>query len=79
MYFILAVIPIILILVLMIGFKWGAARAGGAGYLTALFIASVFFGSDVELLAYAHARALLFNLRCFIDYLGRIFVVSSGR
>ena len=62
MYFILAVIPIILILLLMIGFKWEAARAGGAGYLTALFIASVFFGSDVELLAYAHARALLLTL-----------------
>lgn len=62
MYFILAITPIILILVLMIGFRWGAARAGGAGYLTTLFIATIFFGSDIELLAYAHARALLLSI-----------------
>ena len=62
MYFALAVIPIVLILVLMIGFRWGAARAGGIGYLTALLIAAVFFGARIELLAYAHARALLLSI-----------------
>jgi len=59
MTFILALIPIILILVLMVGLRWGAARAGGAGYLAALSIALLFFGAGPELLAYAHMKALL--------------------
>ncbi|RPI87026.1 MAG: L-lactate permease [Chloroflexi bacterium] len=59
---ILALIPIAVILVLMIGFRWGAARAGGAGYLSALVIAILFFGAGSELLAYAHVRALFLSL-----------------
>jgi lactate permease len=60
--FLLALIPIALIIVLMIGFRWGAARAGAAGYLSALLIAIIFFGAGPKLLAYAHTRALLFAL-----------------
>lgn len=61
MFFILALIPILLILVLMVGLRWGAARAGGAGYLSALSLAAVFFGAGPELLAYAHTRALFLS------------------
>lgn len=59
MPFILALTPIALILVLMVGFRWGAARAGGAGYLSALVIAALFFGAGPELLAFSHTRAWL--------------------
>ncbi len=62
MDFILAITPIALILFLMVGLRWGAARAGGAGYLTALLIASLYFGVGPVLLAYAHAKALLLSL-----------------
>jgi lactate permease len=62
MTFILALTPIVVILVLMVGFRWGAARAGGAGYLSALIIAFLFFGAGPELIAYAHTRALLLTL-----------------
>lgn len=62
MAFILAFTPILLILILMVGLRWGAARAGGAGYLTALVIAILFFGAGAELLAYAHTKALLLAL-----------------
>lgn len=62
MAFILALTPIALILVLMVGLRWGAARAGGAGYLSALVIAAFFFGAGPQLLAYAHTRALLLSL-----------------
>lgn len=58
----LAFLPIAIILILMVGLRWGAARAGGAGYLSALFIAMLFFGAGPELLAYAHTRALLLSL-----------------
>lgn len=62
MLFFLALIPIALILVLMIGFRWGAARAGGAGYLSALTIAITVFGAGPELLAIAHVKALLLTV-----------------
>jgi lactate permease len=62
MTFILAFIPIGLILVLMLGFRWGAAKAGGAGYLSALVIAIFFFGSGPILIAYSHVKALFLSL-----------------
>jgi lactate permease len=62
MTFLLAFIPIAVILFLMVGLRWGAARAGGAGYLSALFIAALFFGAGPRLLAFAHTRALLLTV-----------------
>ena len=62
MTFIFALSPIIVILVLMVGFKWSAARAGAAGYLWVLIIAILFFGADGTLLAYAHTKALLLTI-----------------
>lgn len=58
MMFILAIAPIIIILVLMVGFRWKASRAGGAGYLAALLIAWIWFGINLETLAYAHAKSV---------------------
>ena len=62
MNFILAITPLLLILILMVGLRWSAAQAGAAGYLCALVIAVVFFGCDLELLAYAHMKALLLTV-----------------
>lgn len=62
MNFILAFIPIALILILMVGFRWGAARSGGVGYLSALVIAILGFGAGVGLLAYSHTKALLLTI-----------------
>ncbi len=60
--FLLSLLPILLILVLMVGFRWGAVRAGGLGYVSALAIAVLFFGAGPQVLLYAHARALLLAL-----------------
>ncbi|MCD6401039.1 MAG: L-lactate permease [Anaerolineales bacterium] len=60
--FLLAFIPIAIILALMVGFRWGASRAGAAGYLSALIVAILFFGSGTELLAVSHAKALLLTV-----------------
>jgi lactate permease len=62
MNFILALLPIITILILMVGFRWGASRAGGAGYLVALLIAVTAFRAGPVLLAVAHGKALLLTL-----------------
>jgi len=60
--FSLALIPILLIEVLMLGLRWGAVRASIAGYLAALVIAVFYFGSGTKLLAFAHLKALLSGL-----------------
>jgi lactate permease len=60
--YLLSLAPIALILILMIGLRWGAARAGGAGYLLTLLLAVAFFGAGPQLLAYAHVKALLFTV-----------------
>jgi len=59
MKFLLALLPIIIILILMVRFRWGAARAGAAGYLSAIVISIAAFGSGPQLLAVAHGKAFL--------------------
>jgi lactate permease len=59
---IIASIPILVILVLMIGFRWGAARAGAAGYLAAFLVAVLFFGAGADVLAYAHVKAFILSM-----------------
>jgi lactate permease len=56
---ILAATPIVIILVLMIGFRWSGSRAGSAGYISAFLISIVFFGANSPVLVSAHAKALL--------------------
>lgn len=58
----LALGPILLILLLMVGFRWSASRSGSAGYLAALLAAVLFFRAGPQVLAFAHARALLLIL-----------------
>ena len=60
--FLMAILPILLILTLMLGLRWGAVKASIAGYLVALAIAVFYFGGGLELLAYAHVKALLSSL-----------------
>jgi lactate permease len=46
----------------MLAFRWNAARAGIAGWVTALILAYVAFGAGAMLLGYAHLKALLLSL-----------------
>jgi lactate permease len=60
--FLLALSPIIAVLILMVGFRWGGSRAGSVGWIVAFFVAIVFFGANPSLLAYSQMRALLLTL-----------------
>jgi lactate permease len=55
----LAALPILVILFLMLALRWNAARAGLAGWLTAIAIAVLVFGAGIRLLAIAQAKSLL--------------------
>ncbi len=59
---ILAFSPIFLIIILMVHFGWGAAKAGPAGWALTLCLAAVRFGAGAALLAVSHAKALLLGL-----------------
>ena len=58
----LAATPILVVLLLMLGLRWGGSKAGPAGWLAALLVSTLFFGAGAELLAYAQLRALLLAL-----------------
>lgn len=55
----LALLPILVILTLMVFFRWGAARAGPMGWFVALLVAVLRFGVDLPVLAYSQVKALL--------------------
>jgi lactate permease len=58
----LAVLPILTILVLMIGLRWGGSKAGLVGWAAALLLAALRFGAGPGLLIYAQLKALWFTL-----------------
>ena len=61
----LAFTPVLMVLIMMIVFRAGGARAGGIGWLTAVIVSALFFGADFELLAIAQIRAILLTLDVF--------------
>lgn len=55
----LALSPVVIVLVLMLGFRWGGSKAGPVGWFAAFFVSLFFFGATPELLAYAQLEAVL--------------------
>jgi len=59
---ILAFLPVLAVLILMLGLRWGGSRAGAVSWFAALIIAAAFFGAGPRLLAYAQVKAVLLSL-----------------
>ena len=62
----LALTPVLVVVVLMLVFRWGGGRAGGMGWFVALGVAALFFGADFELLTVAQVKAVLLSLDVFL-------------
>ncbi|HEY76077.1 MAG TPA: L-lactate permease [Thermoflexia bacterium] len=58
----LALTPILVILVLMLGFRWKGVQAGPVGWLAATLIAAFRFGAGWEVLLWAQVKALFLAL-----------------
>lgn len=58
----LAAAPPLVVLVLMVGFRWGGSKAGAVGWIVALVIALLRFGADGDVLLYAHIRSLILTI-----------------
>ncbi len=59
---ILAFLPILVMLILMVRFHWGAQRAGPVGWMAAMLVAWLRFGARFELLAFSHGKSFLLTL-----------------
>jgi lactate permease len=58
----LALSPVLVVLVLMLGLKWGGSKAGAVSWFVTLLVAWAFFGAGARLLAYAQVKAILLTL-----------------
>jgi lactate permease len=86
----LALLPILAVLVLMLGFRWDGARAGTVGWLVALVVGALRFGAGWQVLAYAQLKGLLLALYvlyiiwgallfyCVTDEAGAVETVGAG-
>ncbi len=58
----LALSPIVAVLILMVGLRWGGSKAGPIGWLVALVVGLLFFGATPEVLFYSQVRGVLLSL-----------------
>jgi len=58
----LAFTPVLVVLIMMLGFRWGGSRAGAVGWLAALLVAVLGFGAGFELLAIAQIKSILLSI-----------------
>jgi lactate permease len=63
----LAFSPILVVLILLLGLRWGGAQAGTAGAVVAILVAAMFFGAGPRLLLLAELKGLLLTL--FVLYI----------
>jgi lactate permease len=86
----LAFLPIAVVLVLMVGFRWGGSKAGPAGLVVALLVAWLRYGAGWEVLVTSQLRSLLLSLYVLyiiwmalvlyrvVDEAGAITVIGQG-
>ena len=58
----LSAAPIILFLIVMLGFKWGGSKAGALSWLLTVLISVVFFGAGFDLIGYTYIKAFLLSI-----------------
>ena len=86
----LAFLPIAVVLVLMVGFRWGGKKAGPVGWAVAMLVAWLYFGAGPELLLTSQLRGILLTLYVLyiiwmalvlyrvVDEAGAIAVIGQG-
>ena len=70
-------LPVIVILVLMMGFKWGGSKASSLTWLVAQIIAILFFGGTFELLAYTFVKAFFLSIDVLLILWGAMFLYQT--
>ncbi len=63
----LAFVPVLVVLILMLRFRWGGARAGAVGWSVALVVAALRFGAGIRVLIHSQLKGFLLTL--FVLYI----------
>lgn len=58
----LALSPVLAVLILMLGFRWGGSKAGAAAWFVAVIVAVLHFGAGPALIGYAQVKGILLTL-----------------
>jgi lactate permease len=58
----LALLPVVVVLVLMLGLRWGGSKAGAASWFVTILVAALAFGAGARLIAYSQVKAVLLSL-----------------
>ena len=67
---ILAFLPILVLLFTILFFKWGAPKSGAVSWFVAMLLGMFVFGADSRLLAFANSKGLEPGALCALNYLG---------
>lgn len=68
-----AALPLVLIIVLMIGFRWSGAKAGAMGWVSALVIAVLRFAASAEFLFWAQVEGFFRAIQVLYIIWGALF------
>lgn len=69
----LAALPLVLILVLMVGFRWSGAKAGAVGWIAAMLIAILRFAVNVEFIFWAQVEGFFRAVHVLYIVWGALF------
>jgi lactate permease len=58
----LAFLPVLTVLVLMLGFKWGGSKAGAFSWFVTILTAVFVFGAGAKLIAYSQVKATILSI-----------------
>ncbi len=75
----LAFLPVLVVVILMLVFRWGGSRAGGVGWMMAVLLAVRVFGAGFDLLAYAQVKAVLLSLDVFFIIWSALLLFNIAR
>ena len=70
----LAGAPVIIFLVVMLGFKWGGSRAGAFTWISTVIIAWVFFGANFHLIAFTYIKAFFLSIDVLLIVWSALFL-----
>lgn len=76
---ILAFLPVILLILLMTAFKWGGSKAGTLTWLVTQLIAIIFFGASLKLLQYTYIKAFFLSMDVLLIIWGAMFFYQVTR
>lgn len=71
-----ALLPILAILILMVGFNWSASKAGPIGWFVASFVAIIVFKADFSILANSNSKGFVMAFYVLYIIWGALFLYN---